>query len=111
MLRVENLKKTFVSPEAGAAGAGGVPVVDVAHFELQAGEQVALLGSSGSGKTTLLHLLAGILAPDGGVIKYTVKKDRGGVAAGAVTDIAALPEAARDHFRGQYIGYIFQTHH
>ena len=27
------------------------------------------------------------------------------------TDIAALSEADRDVFRGQYIGYIFQTHH
>ncbi len=26
-------------------------------------------------------------------------------------DVAQLPEAARDVFRGRYIGYIFQTHH
>ncbi len=63
----------------------------------------ALLGTSGSGKTTLLHLLAGILAPDSGSIVYTLE--------GKSSDLAALPEAERDHFRGQHIGYIFQTHH
>jgi ABC-type lipoprotein export system ATPase subunit len=113
MLRVENLKKAFLSPDSPARETAGavrpanppatVPVVDVEHLELSAGEQVALLGSSGSGKTTLLHLLAGILAPDTGKVEYTLGKQ--------VTDIVHLPEAARDHFRGQHIGYIFQTHH
>jgi len=110
MLRVVNLKKTFTSPDAptrpssgGPPVAADVPIVDVDQFALAAGEQVALLGSSGSGKTTLLHLLAGILAADSGSVEYTIN--------GQTTDIARLPEAARDHFRGQHIGYIFQTHH
>ena len=99
MLRIENLRKTFVPPDGGA----GMAVVDVAHFALGAGEEVALLGTSGSGKTTLLHLLAGILRADAGVIEYA--------AGGRVTDLTQLSEAERDHFRGQHIGYIFQTHH
>jgi len=64
---------------------------------------VALLGSSGSGKTTLLHLLAGILAAESGEVVYAV--------GGKSQDIARFSEAERDHFRGQHIGYIFQTHH
>jgi len=105
MLLVEGLKKTFVVPE-GAREAGapaGVPVVDVGRFELAAGQQLALLGSSGSGKTTLLHLLAGILKADAGRVEYTI--------GGVVTELTGLSEAGRDHFRGQHIGYIFQTHH
>jgi putative ABC transport system ATP-binding protein len=98
MLRVENLRKTFRPPDGEP-----VPVVDVPRFDLAAGEQAALLGSSGSGKTTLLNLLAGILALDAGSIQYTL--------ANQTTDLAKLPEPARDHFRGQHIGYIFQTHH
>lgn len=99
MLRVENLRKVFRSPDGEES-----VVVDVPVFELGEGEQAALVGSSGSGKTTFLHLLAGILAADGGTIVY-----RG--ADGAMTDLAKLSEAGRDHFRGRRLGYIFQTHH
>ena len=58
---IESLKKNYVAPDGSI-----VPVIDVPHFKLFPGEQVALIGSSGSGKTTLLHLIAGILAPDRG---------------------------------------------
>ncbi len=76
-----------------------MPVLDVPTLELAAGEQVALVGGSGSGKTTLLHCLAGIVQPDAGQV--TIKE----------TDIATMPEAARDAFRGRHIGYVFQMHH
>jgi putative ABC transport system ATP-binding protein len=99
MLQVRHLKKTFRPPDDSPP----VPVVDVESFSVAAGEQMALLGTSGSGKTTLLHLLAGILAPDSGAIEYAVGESK--------LNIAALSEAQRDHFRGQHIGYIFQTHH
>jgi putative ABC transport system ATP-binding protein len=99
MLRVEGLQKAFIPPD----GTPPAPVVDIDRFTLGAGELVALLGSSGSGKTTLLHLLAGILAPDSGTLEYTINNKS--------QDIARLPEQKRDHFRGQHIGYIFQTHH
>jgi phosphonate transport system ATP-binding protein len=35
-------------------------------LQVQAGEQIAIIGPSGAGKTTLLHLLAGAIAPDTG---------------------------------------------
>jgi len=98
-LAIQQLKKTFVAPDGTA-----MPVIDIAQFRLGSGEQVALIGTSGSGKTTLLHLIAGILAPDSGRINF--ENDDG-----SAVDIAQLPEAARDVFRGRYIGYIFQTHH
>jgi ABC-type lipoprotein export system ATPase subunit len=131
-LLLERLRKQYVGPDGTA-----VPVIDIASFSLADGEQVALVGGSGTGKTTLLHLIAGIVAPDFGRILYT--HGRGGAvptaagadtvvaseprsdvfeyatagraATGAVTDIGALSEAARDVFRGRHIGYIFQTHH
>ena len=37
---------------------------------IQSGELVALFGQSGAGKTTLLRLLAGLLAPDRGLIRF-----------------------------------------
>ena len=37
---------------------------------IQSGELVALFGQSGAGKTTLLRILAGLINPDQGVVKY-----------------------------------------
>ncbi len=98
-VRLVQLKKQFVAPDGTV-----VPVIDVESFSLGDAEQVALVGSSGSGKTTLLHLIAGILAPDSGQILFESTN-------GTSIDLARLPEASRDVFRGRNIGYIFQTHH
>jgi len=93
-VQLNGVKKTFIGPDGSA-----VPVIDVPAFSIADGQRIALIGSSGSGKTTLLHLIAGILAPDEGTITIDG------------TDIATLSEARRDMFRGDNIGYVFQTHH
>ena len=92
MLNIVDLTKSFNAPEGGR-----VEIVRVPRFELAAGEQRALRGESGSGKTTFLHLIAGILAADGG------RAEIDGV------DMAALPEAKRDRLRADKLGDIFQT--
>jgi len=97
-LLIQNLRKTYDAPDGGT-----VTVLNVDRFEMGDGEQVALLGGSGTGKTTLLHTIAGIVTPDSGSVVFASN--------GASTDVTALSEAARDVFRGQNIGYIFQTHH
>lgn len=48
---------------------GDVPCLDIAAFELAAGEAVFLYGATGSGKTTLLNLLAGVLLPRAGELR------------------------------------------
>jgi putative ABC transport system ATP-binding protein len=98
-LTLSRLSKRYVGPDGSV-----VPVIDIEHFSLADGEQVALVGSSGSGKTTLLHLIAGILTPDGGTILFNPLGEE-------QTDLTRLSEAERDVFRGRHIGYIFQTHH
>ena len=92
VLEITDLKKSFVSPDGER-----VQVIDIAHFTLPDGAQVALRGTSGSGKTTFLHLVSGILAPDSGRI----------IVAGQ--NLTALTEAQRDRVRATSIGYIFQT--
>jgi putative ABC transport system ATP-binding protein len=131
-VRIENLVKRYIGPDGSV-----VPVIDIRHFDIADGEQVAMIGTSGSGKTTLLHMIAGILTPDEGSIWF------GGGATGAapigpdagdrskataapraleyrspgrdepteLVEIGGLSEAERDVFRGRHIGYIFQTHH
>ena len=56
-------------------------------------------GKSGTGKTTLLHLLGGLLTPKSGEIVIDGQ------------DIVTLPTRRLDHFRGQYIGIIYQKPH
>jgi len=91
-LLVQNLKKSYVTPDGDT-----VPVVSVPSFELKKAEQAALEGESGCGKTTFLNLIAGILRPDSGQIVI------GG------QDISLLPESERDRVRANKIGYIFQS--
>lgn len=61
------------------------------------GEQVALRGRSGSGKTTLLNIVAGLGLPDAGRVEVLG------------TELTRLSEAARDRFRAEHLGYVFQT--
>lgn len=48
---------------------GGRGIREVS-FRLEAGERVVLLGSNGCGKSTLLKLMAGLLLPTGGQLRY-----------------------------------------
>lgn len=70
--------------------------LDVPAFAMAPGESVLLVGESGSGKSTLLSLICGIVTPD-----------RGRVAVDGA-DIASLRPGARDRFRAERIGVIFQ---
>ena len=92
LLTVTNLEKAYASPEGSQSR-----IINVPHFEMNAGKQIALRGSSGAGKTTFLNLIAGILQADRGHI----------VVAGE--EMTALSESERDRLRAHYIGYIFQT--
>ena len=92
VLEIERLKKTFRAPDGGTH-----TVIDVENFSLEEKSHAALRGESGSGKTTFLNLIAGILKPDGGIIRIGGK------------EMSALGEGARDRLRATTIGYIFQT--
>jgi putative ABC transport system ATP-binding protein len=72
------------------------PVIDIGSLRVDSGERVFLRGPSGCGKSTLLSLLAGIVAPQSGVLKVLRQ------------DLSELGDAKRDRFRADHIGVIFQ---
>lgn len=91
-LVLKDVRKTYREPDGRP-----LPILDIPEFSLASGEQAVLLGPSGGGKTTLLNVISGITAPDAGSVTID------GI------DIARLPEAGRDRFRAQKIGFVFQT--
>ncbi|MCZ8233749.1 MAG: ABC transporter ATP-binding protein [Inhella sp.] len=49
---------------------GTVDVLQGLHLRLNAGERLALLGPSGCGKSSVLRLLAGLLTPSSGALRF-----------------------------------------
>ena len=62
MIRLDALRKTYVSPQ------GTVTAVDDVSFEVREGETCVLLGPSGCGKTTTLRMINRLVAPTSGKI-------------------------------------------
>jgi putative ABC transport system ATP-binding protein len=91
VVRLDRVRKAYPSRDGAA-----VEVLRIAHWEVPAGSEWAVVGPSGSGKTTLLHLLAGLRTPDEGTVEILG------------TSLGSLAEAARDRFRGRSIGIVFQ---
>ncbi len=60
LLQVEQLSKRF----------GGLLAVDGVSFSLRQGAIKAVIGPNGAGKTTLFNLIAGMLAPSAGEIRF-----------------------------------------
>lgn len=92
MLKLENIKKSFVQPDKQR-----VPILDISNFEIATGEQVVLIGPSGCGKTTLLHTIAGITKPDSGKVLLDQ------------IELTRFSESVRDRIRADKLGYVFQT--
>jgi putative ABC transport system ATP-binding protein len=73
-----------------------VRAVDGVSMSVAAGEMVSLLGPSGSGKTTLLLLMAALLRPEAGVVRYGAR------------DLASLSEREVSGYLMHEVGVIFQ---
>ena len=72
------------------------PVLEIDNFRVEPGELIFIMGPSGSGKSTLLGILTGILSSQQGEVRVLEKQ------------ISQLSGSARDRFRADNIGYIFQ---
>ncbi|WP_061240740.1 ABC transporter ATP-binding protein [Ectopseudomonas composti] len=82
--------------DLGFAWPGQAQLLDIPTFTLARGETLFLKGPSGSGKTTLLGLLGGVQRAQSGHIRLLGQ------------DLGQLSAGARDRFRVDHTGYIFQ---
>jgi putative ABC transport system ATP-binding protein len=75
-----------------------VRAVDGVSMSVPAGEMVAVQGPSGSGKTTLLLLIAALLRPERGSIRFAGK------------EISALSEDEASDYLMRDVGFIYQSY-
>ena len=75
---------------------GGGFGLRVSNLRIPTGESVALVGPSGCGKTTLLNLVAGIVVPSEGSLRFEGR------------ELTRLDDAARRAFRISSVGMVFQ---
>lgn len=93
MLELEGVVKHY----RGAAEE--VRAVDGVSLTIASGEMCAVLGPSGSGKTTLLLLIAALLKPDEGTIRY------------AGREVSSFSEAEASEYLLRDVGFVFQGFH
>ena len=86
MIEIKNLSKQFQNETE----------IVYRDITFETGKSYMLLGASGCGKSTLLNMIAGILSPTGGAIRIDGM------------EISAASQKAKDKFRIEKIGYIFQ---
>jgi putative ABC transport system ATP-binding protein len=103
LLELEDVVKHYVGADtrSGASGVGQagelVRAVDGVSLSVRGGEMVAIHGPSGSGKTTLLLLIATLLAPDAGSIRYRGRT------------LSSLSEADTSAYLRHDVGFVYQS--
>jgi len=91
MVNVKNLKKVY------KVGEVDLTVIENLSLSIKKGEFISLIGPSGSGKSTVLNMLGCLDTPTKGSININGK------------DISELTKTELANFRGNHIGFIFQS--
>ncbi|MDG0817898.1 ABC transporter ATP-binding protein [Bdellovibrio svalbardensis] len=89
LIEIQDLQFTYAGQQK--------PTLVIPEFSVKKGEELFLYGPSGTGKTTLLECLAGVLKPTQGSLKILGQ------------DLSLMSDSARDAFRAQHLGYVFQS--
>src|SRR3972149_3262389 len=91
LIVAKSLSKTYATDSVA------VKALQEVNFDIEAGSFLAFVGPSGSGKTTLLNLIGCLDKPTSGELQV------GGM------DVLKLGRRQAAEFRGQNIGFIFQS--
>jgi len=91
LITAKDLSKTYATDSVE------VKALQAVSFEIKAGSFLSFVGPSGSGKTTLLNLIGCLDKPSGGILEV----------AGA--DVIRLDRRVAAAFRGENIGFVFQS--
>ncbi|QSX32404.1 lipoprotein-releasing ABC transporter ATP-binding protein LolD [Shewanella avicenniae] len=93
LLQVEGVSKSYLE------GKVSTPVLHEVSLCINAGEQVAIVGSSGSGKSTLLHIMGTLDKPSAGKVLLNGQ------------NLYQMSLAKQAKVRNEQIGFIYQFHH
>ena len=78
---------------------GDVHALKDVSIEIDAGEFVSIVGTSGCGKSTLLYVLGALIETTGGEYAFDGQS------------VSQMSDVRRASFRGQDIGFVFQSFH
>jgi putative ABC transport system ATP-binding protein len=91
LIVARNVQKSYATGEVEVQALRGV------SFDVEAGSFLAFVGPSGSGKTTLLNLIGCLDKPTSGSLEV------------AGMDVTRLNRRQAATFRGEHIGFVFQS--
>lgn len=91
MIRLEAIQRRYLSDQVETTALADI------NLDVAAGEFLAIMGPSGCGKSTLLNTLGTVDRPSGGRYLFGTR------------DLAALDEAGLARFRGETLGFVFQS--
>ena len=91
LIHLDGVKKVFYTEDVETHALAGI------HLDVMPGEYVSIAGPSGCGKTTLISIIAGILGYEEGVCSVFGN------------DFAQMSQRDKLAFRGENIGFIFQS--
>ena len=90
VIALKNISKIYEGPPQ-------VKAIDELSLEIQEGDLVSIVGQSGSGKSTLLNMIGLLDTVTEGTVEIEGK------------DISSLSDNELSKFRGEKIGFIFQS--
>src|SRR5580698_3400525 len=93
LIEVRGLDKTFYDADRE------IRVLRNLDLNVEAGEEIAVVGQSGTGKSTLLHIIGSLEEPTAGKIFFEGE------------DLFALDQKSLAEFRNLKLGFVFQFHY